>query len=101
MYQTGACTDIFRSGKMIYKVDNVEKKNTVYDIKQCILRAGVIVYVEVRSGTDSCENRQAAIAHQLELLGATVTQRFTKDVTHLVRSEFVCVCGHFSHCEKC
>ena len=49
---------------------------------------GLIVYVEVRSGTDSCENRQQAIAHQLELLGATVSQRLTKDVTHMVRAEY-------------
>ncbi len=48
------------------------------------------MFVEVRSGTDSCENRQAAIAHQLELLGATVTQRITRDVTHMV-------CTHVAH----
>ena len=42
------------------------------------------MYVEVRSGTDSCENRNEAIGNQLEILGATVASRLTKDVTHVV-----------------
>ena len=57
--------------------------------------AGLIVYVEVRSGTDSCENRQQAVAHQLELLGATISQRLTKDVTHMVRAKLI---AHFHQC---
>ena len=35
--------------------------------------AGVYVYVDVRSGPDGCENRSAAISHQLTNLGATVS----------------------------
>ena len=36
---------------------------------------GLIVYVDVRSGTDSCQNHSEATAHQLETLGATVSPR--------------------------
>lgn len=35
--------------------------------------AGVYAYVDVRSGPDGCENRSAAISHQLSNLGATVS----------------------------
>ena len=35
---------------------------------------GLLVYVDVRSGTDGCENRSQAIAHQLDMLGATVSE---------------------------
>ncbi len=31
------------------------------------------MYVDVRSGPDGCENRSAAISHQLANLGATVS----------------------------
>ncbi|XP_064382263.1 microcephalin-like isoform X2 [Halichondria panicea] len=67
-------------------VGGVDDDDNTPDTQQVDPRplAGLIVFVEVRSGTDSCENRQAAIAHQLELLGATVTQRITRDVTHMV-----------------
>lgn len=46
-------------------------------IPQCdiffkLMMIGVMVYVDVRSG-DGCENRSQAIAHQLDMLGATVS----------------------------
>ena len=40
--------------------------NYIYDF------LGLFVYVDVRSGADGCENRSAAISHQLTNLGATV-----------------------------
>ncbi|XP_063412281.1 microcephalin-like [Mytilus trossulus] len=44
----------------------------------------VIAYVEVRSTND---NRSDAIRKELEHLGATVTKKFTEDVTHVIFKE--------------
>ncbi|VDH90459.1 microcephalin [Mytilus galloprovincialis] len=44
----------------------------------------VIAYVEVRSTND---NRSDAIRKELEQLGATVTKKFTEDVTHVIFKE--------------
>ena len=44
--------------------------------------AGVVVFVDVRSGDGS--NRSAVIRDKLALLGATVTLKLTKEVTHVV-----------------
>lgn len=69
--------------------------------------AGVIAFLDVRSGKNGCENRGEAVSHELDALGATVrasfenqqedlliflivvfvsqiSPRFTKDVTHVV-----------------
>ncbi|KAL5457097.1 hypothetical protein EMCRGX_G034336 [Ephydatia muelleri] len=46
--------------------------------------AGVIAFVDVRSGKNGCENRGEAVSHELDALGATISPRFTKDVTHVV-----------------
>ena len=35
--------------------------------------AGVIAFVDVRSGKNGCENRGEAVSHQLDSLGATVS----------------------------
>ncbi|CAH1253673.1 MCPH1 [Branchiostoma lanceolatum] len=43
----------------------------------------VIVYVEVRCN-DTMENRSKAVARQLELLGAQVEPKLTREVTHVV-----------------
>ena len=49
----------------------------------CII-PDVIAYVEVRSGH---ENRSKAVSAELIRLGATVEEKFTKDVTHVVFRE--------------
>ncbi|XP_078610440.1 microcephalin-like isoform X1 [Branchiostoma floridae x Branchiostoma japonicum] len=44
---------------------------------------GVVVYVEVRCN-DTMENRSKAVAKQLELLGAQVEPKLSREVTHVV-----------------
>ena len=41
----------------------------------CVLHCvGLMVYVDVRSGKNGCENRSAAVKDQLEAMGATVSR---------------------------
>lgn len=43
--------------------------------------SGVVVFVDVRSGSD---NRSKSVANEMERLGATVVQHFSKKVTHVI-----------------
>ena len=46
-----------------------------------IICAGVVAYVEARSGND---NRSSAISRELEVMGASVESKLTNDVTHVI-----------------
>jgi len=46
-----------------------------------LLSSGVVAYVDVRSESD---NRSRAVGYELQQLGATVVDKFSESVTHLV-----------------
>ena len=54
------------------------------ELAPSLLVPGVMVYVDVRSGLDSCENRSEAVSHQLDALGATVSHLYLLCVYTLV-----------------
>ncbi|XP_064626237.1 uncharacterized protein LOC135486956 [Lineus longissimus] len=60
--------------------DENDKLPMTQPIDQRILK-DVVVFVDVRTGAD---NRSAAVALQLEKLGAQVEKKLTKNVTHIV-----------------
>ena len=62
-----------------YPTNFKENENLVTMMKNA---AGLVVFVDVRSSDGS--NRSAVIRDKLALLGATVTLKLTKEVTHVV-----------------
>ncbi|XP_065669054.1 microcephalin isoform X2 [Hydra vulgaris] len=74
-------------GTTLYKDEKVLVLSNRSDVKidhvqnQCKPLHGIIVFVDVRA---EHENRSKAVSRELEKLGATISEKFTKNVTHVV-----------------